>query len=299
MRHKKPAVNNASIKLCQQKNRFSSESAVRTVDTFQQEMEVSMKKKIFIILTSVMVLSLAMVGIVNAYQGPTLLLDEPAEEEEDNDELICSYEKTHPVLKRLAENYAVEYEDLVDYFCHDYEIGVGEIKHALKTAEILDDEAITYETLLDMFIGGMDWGEIWKEFGLIGFGDDEDEMDEDNGDMDMSLICSGEMDHPVLLSLAESYEVEYSELVTYFCEGYGVGEIKLALETAEKTEDEDLWSEFLDMRNKGDEEMGWGEIWQELGLIGKDKEKDNEPGSENKGKPENHPGKGKGLDKKP
>lgn len=259
-----------------------------------------MKKKVFIILTSVLVLSLALVGIVNAYQGPQVLLDGPEEpEEEDNDELICSYEKTHPVLKRLAEIYGVVYEDLVDYFCHDYEIGVGEIKHALETAKILDNEAITYETLLEMFIGGMDWGEIWKEFDLIGFGDVDDEMDEEDEDMDMSLICSGEMDHPVLLSLAEDYGVDYSELAAYFCAGYGVGEIKLALQTAEKTEDaEDLWSDYLDMR-KGEEEKGWGEIWQELGLIGKDKEKDKGPDPENKGKPENHPGKGKGLGKKP
>jgi hypothetical protein len=270
-------------------------------------MEVSMKKKNFIILTSVLAFSLAMVGIVNAEDGPTLLLDKPVEEKEDNDELICSYEKTHPVLKRLAENYDVVYEDLVDYFCHDYEIGVGEIKHALATAKIIDEEEVTYETLLEMYIGGMEWGDIWKEYDLIGFGEDEDEMDEDNEDMDMSLICSGEMDHPVLLSLAESYEVEYSELAGYFCEGYGVGEIKLALQTAEKTEgEEDLWSDYLEMR-KGEEEMGWGEIWQDLGLIGKDKnkngetleiqEQEQERVETNNGKSDDNPGKGKGKDK--
>lgn len=260
-----------------------------------------MKKKIFIILTSVLVLSLAMVGIVNAYQGPTLLLDGPTEGEEDEDELICSYEKTHPVLKRLSENYGVGYEDLVDYFCHEYDIGVGEIKHALATAEIIDQEGVTYVTLLDMFIDGWDWGEIWKYYDLIGFG--EGEEDDENGELDMGDVCSGEMDHPVLLSLADMYQVEYSELETYFCEGFGVGEIKLALQTAEKTveeegEEEDLWSDYLDMR-KGEEEIGWGEIWQELGLIGKDKEKDATHGPENKGKPEDHPGRGKGLDKKP
>lgn len=262
-----------------------------------------MKKRIFIILASVLVLSLALVGIVNAYQGPQVLLDDPVEpEEQDDDELVCSGEVMHPVLKRLVEQYfdsedeegkEEKYDELLVYFCEN-DLGVGEIKHALETARILDDEAITYETLLDMFIGGMDWGEIWKEFDLIGFG----EGDEKDENMDMSQICSGEMDHPVLLSLATTYEVEYSALEAYFCEGFGVGEIKLALQTAEKTEDEDLWSEFLDMR-KGEEGKGWGEIWQELGLIGKDKEKDNGPDPENKSKPENHPGKGKGLDKKP
>jgi len=274
-----------------------------------------MKKRIFIILTSVLVFSLAMVGIVNAYQGPQVLLDKPVEEEGDEDALICSYEKTHPVLKRLSENYDVVYEDLVDYFCKD-DVGVGEIRHALATAEILDDETITYETLLEMFIGGMDWGEIWKEYDLIGFGeddDDDDDMDEEDEDMDLSPICSGEMDHPVLLSLAEMYEVEYAGLVSYFCEGFGIGEIKHALETAEKTEEEDLWSDILDLRmGEEEKEKGWGEIWQEMGLIGNDKTENdgeetdlqekftNQNEKENKkGKPENHPGKGKGLDKKP
>ncbi len=270
-----------------------------------------MKKKIFIILTSVLVLSLALVGIVNAYQGPQVFLDEPAEEEGNEDELICSYEMTHPVLKRLAEHYEVTYEDLVDYFC-EYDLGVGDIKHALATAEIVDDEAVTYETLLQMYIDGMEWGEIWKEYDLISFGEDEDDMDEEDEDMDLSMICSGEMDHPVLLSLAEMYEVEYAELEAYFCEGYGVGEIKLALQTAERTEEEDLWSDFLDLRNKGEEEKGWGEIWLELGLIGNgrmedDQEESKGPGipdfvnqnEDNRGKPENNPGRGRGRGNRP
>ena len=274
-----------------------------------------MKKKIFIILTGVLVLSLVLVGVANAYQGPTLVLDGPSEpEEEDNDELICSGVVTHPVLKRLAANYDFEYADLVDDFC-EYDLGVGEIKHALETAKIAeeeditfeDEEPVTYESLLQMFIGGMDWGKIWQELGLIGFGgfdpeEDDDDMDEEDDDEEMNPICSPETDfeHPALLGLAGMYEgVTYEQLVTYFCEGFGVGEIKLALQTAEKTEDEeDLWSDYLNMR-KGEEEMGWGEIWQALGLIGKDKDKDNEPGPENNGKPENHPGRGKGLDKKP
>jgi len=71
---------------------------------------------------------------------------------------------------------------------------------------------------------------------------------------------------------------------------------KVIRETAEKDVDM-TWDELLEASRSA----GWGEIWQELGLIGKDKEDNDNPegGPENKGKPENHPGKGKGLDKKP
>jgi hypothetical protein len=121
----------------------------------------------------------------------------------------------------------------------------------------------------------------------------DDDMDDD---MDDSAICSGEIIQPALEGLASTFGVSYEELLPYFCEGFGVGEIKLALETAEKDVDM-TWDELLEARRSA----GWGEIWQELGLIGKDKEDNDNPegGPENKGKPENHPGKGKGLDKKP
>ena len=303
--------------------------AVRTIDWLQREMEVSMKKKLFIILTGVLVLSLALVGIVNAEKSPTLFLDAPAEEEGDENELICSYEKSHPVLKRLSEQYEVSYEDLVDYFCHDYDIGVGEIRLALATAKIIDDEQVTYETLLEMFIGGMDWGEIWQEYGLIGFGKGEDkddqDLDEDDDEEDMvevgedlavNSICSGEMDHPVLLSLAEEYDdVDYETLLTYFCENkFGIGEIKNALKVGTMEDVEESWEDLLDERlsEDGGKESGWGLIWQRLGLIGKDKQENegDEPDilekfenknekKNNQGKPENHPGKGKGHGNKP
>jgi hypothetical protein len=61
--------------------------------------------------------------------------------------------------------------------------------------------------------------------------------------------------------------------LAFFCEqNFGVGEIKHALETAQQEDVELSYNEILEMRSKGDQEgMGWGRIWQELGLIGRGK----------------------------
>ena len=67
--------------------------------------------------------------------------------------------------------------------------------------------------------------------------------------------------HPALNSLALAYDEPYSELLYYFCEWrFGVGEIKLALQTAENSGL--YFGEILEMKR---ELGGWGQVWQQLG----------------------------------
>jgi hypothetical protein len=131
--------------------------------------------------------------------------------------------------------------------------------------------------------------------------EDDDDMDDD---MDDSAICSGEIIQPALKDLASTFGVSYEELLPYFCEqNFGIGEIKLALEIAEHEDVEMTWEELLEWRHNA----GWGEIKQELGLIGKDKnengetleiqEQEEQKVKTNNGKSEDNPGKGKGKDK--
>lgn len=125
--------------------------------------------------------------------------------------------------------------------------------------------------------------------------DEEDDDDMDDDSMEDSAVCSGELIHPALEDLAMEYDVDYEELVTYFCDYHlGVGEIKLALETAEDEALDMSWDQILEMRLGGDEDekkdFGWGQIWQELGLIGQGKpdKEDAEPqGLSNKNKEKN------------
>ncbi len=282
-----------------------------------------MNNKFFKILTGVLLISLTFAGIVSAQEAP----DEPIamfEEVEDDpeDEAVCSGDAVHPVLSSLAEDYDVEYDDLLVYFCKK-EIGIGEIEHALATAA-LDEVEETYDVLLFWFYDdGMDWGEIWQTLGLIGSGEfdpDPDEDDDDEGEDDpedefdddktLSEVCSGEMEHPVLLRMAEEFGVAYESIKSYFCEdNFGIGEIKHALETGENEAVDKTWEELLGERDGEEEDKGksgWGEIWQELGLIGKDKnengetleiqEQEQQKVKTNNGKSADNPGKGKGKD---
>jgi hypothetical protein len=62
----------------------------------------------------------------------------------------------------------------------------------------------------------------------------------------------------------------------YFCEGYGMGGIMLALKTRDLLDgsDPDL-GELLERRAQGE---GWGQIWKGLKLIGSEKEGHSPPG---------------------
>ena len=60
----------------------------------------------------------------------------------------------------------------------------------------------------------------------------------------------------------------YNEVMSWFCDdGMGFGQIMLALQPAEITEDPDDDAPlYLERRADGE---GWGEIWQDLELIGR------------------------------
>ena len=82
-------------------------------------------------------------------------------------------------------------------------------------------------------------------------------------------VCDGTREHPILAALASRFEVPYEELVDYYCSyDMGIGEIALALTTIQQTEGTVDLPTLLAQRT--DEDLGWGEIWQNLGLIGRD-----------------------------
>jgi hypothetical protein len=127
--------------------------------------------------------------------------------------------------------------------------------------------------------------------------DYRDEDGDDNGDdsgegtdkVD-SAYCSGEKvkSHPAASFLAKTFSKEIDEIMWYFCDGFGFGQISLALQT-EKFVDGIDYGTLLDSRAEG---VGWGEIWRELGSQGKPKDADGaHPGND---KPSD---KDKGADK--
>lgn len=101
-------------------------------------------------------------------------------------------------------------------------------------------------------------------------------QEDGNEEGEGSYFCENRDDdeHPVAAGIAETYEIEYQTVIAWFCgdnidkdgENFGFGEIMLALQTSELEDDEITAEEILDRRAGGE---GWGEIWQDLGLIGK------------------------------
>jgi hypothetical protein len=116
-------------------------------------------------------------------------------------------------------------------------------------------------------------------------GDDDIEIEEEEEKEGLegkfsSSYCSGkkEKDHPFAAAISDTYGTSVSDVMGYFCNGFGFGEIMLALQTHQMNSEE--ISSMLGLRKSG---QGWGQIWQDMGIIGnKDKAK-SPPGQLKKG----------------
>jgi hypothetical protein len=123
----------------------------------------------------------------------------------------------------------------------------------------------------------------WLRIPDDGWGDDDDKgkpenpgkgigRDKDKSDDDKAFCESGDV-HPMAARLAERYDVTADWVINYYCNGYGMGQIMLALKTA-AISDTDADS-LLAERAEG---TGWGQIWQAMKLIGKDRDAKSPPG---------------------
>lgn len=208
-------------------------------------------------------------------------LDDNDEDEDPVSSKWCTGEEQHKVGLRLAERYGVEYDQIIGWYCD--RVGWGDISAAYELSELVDN---TVGELLGMLTGGMEWGDIKESFGLVGGPDDDDYDDGDDG----RDWCASEEEHPAGLRIAERYGASYEEIIGWFCENFGFGEISLAYGISEQA-GVDV-SELFEEKSAG---MGWGEIKQAHEASGKP-EKDEKP--DKGGKPENvPPGKAEGHNK--
>ena len=95
------------------------------------------------------------------------------------------------------------------------------------------------------------------------------EQGQEYGEEQNAFCVDPELIHPVAAKLVARYEgiydVTYDQVMVWFCDdGMGFGQIMLALRTAALTDDDP--GTLLERRAAGE---GWGEIWQDLGLIGR------------------------------
>ncbi len=76
----------------------------------------------------------------------------------------------HPVLTAYSEEFEVDYAELEAWHCDEH-MGMGEIGRALLMAEALlkeDEDAPTYDEILDRRANGENWGALKKEYGIKG-----------------------------------------------------------------------------------------------------------------------------------
>ena len=167
---------------------------------------------------------------------------------------------TLAVLSNKGETIIVRTPDGFDF--SDMEIGDS----VLVRGELLEDGSLEAKVIKVLGSGDDD-------------GDDEPEDEEDEGEgsrADNSAFCAEdkqEKSHPVAVAIAETYGVTEEDVMSYFCDGYGYGAIMLAFQTMD-LEGTDV-ATLLARRTAG---QGWGQIWKELGLIGKDKQGKIPPG---------------------
>lgn len=84
-----------------------------------------------------------------------------------------------------------------------------------------------------------------------------------------------ETNHPLAAKIAERYDVSEDLVMTYYCQGYSIGEIMLAIKTSQIEGVEITPEEILDNLENND---AWGLLWQDMGLIGSEKEGKSPPG---------------------
>lgn len=87
---------------------------------------------------------------------------------------------------------------------------------------------------------------------------------QEEDERDGYFCVQSEDQHPFGERLSERYEMDYETLQAWFCEGFGWGQVMLALQTSKITGEDP--QDLLEARRSG---AGWGEIWQELKLIGR------------------------------
>jgi hypothetical protein len=73
--------------------------------------------------------------------------------------------------------------------------------------------------------------------------------------------CTETNPHPIGQSIAESYELEYDQVMRWFCVGYSFENILIALETSEAVDIPP--GALLEMLLEKD----WEEIWVEIGFV--------------------------------
>ena len=204
-------------------------------------------KKILVMFMVVLMLALLAAGTASAQKGKVNI----------NGEVTAVGVDTLTILSKKGETFVVTVPDGFDI-------------STMQVGDIVLVKAVAGEN--DSWMA-----ESIKQIGPGSFDDDTDDDSAEVGKYNSAFCTDGKQDkpHPFATKMAERYGVDEGWVMEKFCAGHGMGAIMLALKTGEidgvGVDPDTLLAE----RENG---SGWGQIWQNYGLIGKEKDAHSPPG---------------------
>jgi hypothetical protein len=187
----------------------------------------------------------------------------------------CTGAQPHPIGIRLEDRYEVDYEEIMAWFCQGF--GFGEIDLAYGLSQ---QYKIPVEEIFALKSSGLGWGQIKKMVPTMPtitptpsitptvtqtitatetVTPTETPAPEDT--QEPAVLCTGAQPHPTGTRLADRYIVDYGEIMGWFCQGFGFGEIDRAYSLRDQygVPVADIFA----MKSSG---MGWGQIKRQLQL---------------------------------
>ncbi len=197
----------------------------------------------------------------------------PTEEPYPGPVTDCTGANPQPTGQKLAERYDVTYEEIMGWFCQRF--GFGEIDLAY---ELSLQAGVPVADIFDLRRSGLGWGAIKKmvDDGLVTPVPTDPPVATEPVVTEPVVTepvatepvvteeppvdaCTGAEPHPTGTKLAARYGVSYNEIMGWFCQGYGFGEIDLAYSLSGQSGVP--VAEIFAMRQSG---MGWGDIKKQL-----------------------------------
>lgn len=239
------------------------------IGTFQMTRRLNMT---WILLIATAISLVAGGGVVyasdTAVPGDTLYtLDLSLEELRLN--LAANSETKTALQLAFAEERLQEAEELINEGDTDlyqealdgYGVTISAIAQTIGSTEGAEQEAVgrLLEEALskhDARLGGLFAGED------VAAAEDDEAEGNDEDDVDPER-CTGIIEHPTAQRIAEQYDRPVAEIMDWFCNGAGFGEIMLAYSISEQTGTP--VSDLFTLREEG---YGWGQIMLGADLIG-------------------------------
>jgi hypothetical protein len=208
---------------------------------------------------------------------------------DDGAQTLCTGADPQPKAQTLAEKYGVPYDEIMGWFCQGFGFGEIDLAYGLSL-----ETGVPVADVFALRQQGLGWGEIKRRLSVA-----SDVTSTPTPDLsatptlsgsetvtptpDTTLTatpsgtqttnCTGANPQPKAQSLADQYGVPYEEIMGWFCQGFGFGEIDMAYSLS--VESGKPVSEIFDMKRSG---LGWGEIKKILaGDENKDKGKHHKP----------------------